>query len=210
MSDLGLWQWLADNSQVISILLSLLMLVVWATYLQLILVQYRATRRSSILITRAAGKGIRSRCLITNMSSLPIYVTSLIGKLHIGEREIELPLTDLQEQPEDLGSDPRSSMAQGSLNTGEYMNIGHFDDIIRRMLDANDEGHVQVTDVDRIELTVVAFHGWRDLPVGAVRNFKIELSSGGVPKILPLSLATEQINQRHLRRQLSKTLEAHL
>ncbi len=153
---------------------------------------------------------MRSRCLITNMSRLPIYVTSLIGKLHIGEREIELGLTDLQEQPEDLGSDPRSRMAQGSLSTGEYLNIGHFDDIILRMLKANNETDILATDVDQIELTVVAFHGWESLPVGAVRRFKIELGTDEVPKIQPLSLATEQISNRHRRRRLWKKLESHI
>ncbi len=210
MFELNLWRWLSDNSAVIGVLLSLLMLIVWAAYLQLILFQFRATRRSSILITRAAGRGMRSRCLITNMSTLPIYVTSLIGKLHIAGREIELPLTDLQELPEDLGKDPRSSMAQGSLNTGEYMNIGHFDDIIRRMLEANDETEIQATEVDRIELTVAAFHGWEDLPVGAVRRFRIQVRSDEVAKVQPIGLATEQISRRHHRRQLWKMLENHL
>lgn len=210
MSELGFWRWLSDNSEVISLWLSLAMLVVWAIYLQLILFQFRATRRSSILITRAAGRGMRSRCLITNMSNLPIYVTSLIGKLRIGEREIELPLTDLQEHPEDLGSDPRSRMAQGSLSTGEFLNIGHFDDIIRRMLEANNETDIQVTDVEQVELTVVAFHGWDNLPVGAFRQFKIDLCTDEPAKIQPVNLVTEQITRRYHRRQLWRKLATNL
>lgn len=209
VSELASWQWLSDNSKVISLWLSLLMLVVWAIYLQHIYSQFRDRRRSSILITRAAGRGMRSRCLITNLGSSPVYVTSLIGKLRIGEQEIELQLTDLQEQPEDLGSEPLSRIEQGSLCTGEYLNIGHFDDIIRRMLQSHDETDLEVTEVEQIELTVVAFHGWEDLPVGAARSFKIQPGANETPEILPISPATKQISRRSRRRQLCRILEVH-
>lgn len=186
------------------------MLLVWATYLQLLLQQYRATKRSSILITRAAGKGMCSRCLITNMSSEPLFVMSLIGKLQIGEREIELPLTDVREHPENLGSDPRSRMAQGSLNTGEYLNIGSFENLINLMLQANNGTEAKIAEVEQFELKVVAFHGWEDLPVGAVRSFGIHQSSGEEARVQPLSLSTEQIDSRHRRRRLWKEIEDHV
>ncbi|WP_197465506.1 hypothetical protein, partial [Erythrobacter sp. HI0063] len=92
------------NQGLISVLLSMAMLVVWVVYLQILLVQVRASRRSSILITRAAGRGMRSRCLVTNMSSQSLYVTSLIGILHASDKQIEIALTDLRELPEDLGA----------------------------------------------------------------------------------------------------------
>lgn len=186
------------------------MLIVWVTYLQLLLVQFRGTRRSSILITRAAGRGMRSRCLVTNMSSQPLYVSSLIGKLHIGERQIELPLTDLRELPEDLGNDPLSRMGQGGLSTGEYLNIGHFDDIIGLMLDANEETDITVADVDQLDLIVVALYGWEDLPVGAVRSFSFDQTAANGPKVQPLSIATEQITKPRRRRELLQQVERHM
>ncbi|GGO93176.1 hypothetical protein [Stakelama pacifica] len=205
-----MWQWISAHSAAISIFFNFLMVVVWVTYLQLLLVQFRATRRSSILITRAAGRGMRSRCLVTNMSSQPLYVTSLIGTLHVGDRQIELPLTDLRDLPDDLGNDPRSKMGQGSLNTGQYLDIGHFHEIVEVMLAANDENEVAATQVDQFDLTVVAFYSREDLPVGATRSFHFDHAAAKGSRVKPLSLSTDQIRQLRRRRALLKQVEYHM
>lgn len=204
-------QWVSSNSSLLNLVLSACMLIVWVTYLQLLLIQFRAGRRSSVLITRAAGKGMRSRCLVTNMSSQPLYVTSLLGTLHVGRRQIELQLTDLRELPEDLGNDPRSKMAQGSLNTGQYLDIGHFDEIVAAMLDANaeDEIEVEVEEVSQLDLTVVALYAPESLPVGAARSFYFDRKVRNGPKVKPLSIATEQIRDRRRRRELLARVEYH-
>ncbi|GAA4764827.1 hypothetical protein GCM10023219_06970 [Stakelama sediminis] len=208
MDDFG--RWLAANAPTISIFFNFLMVVVWITYLQLLLVQFRATRRSSILITRAAGRGMRSRCLVTNMSSQPLYVTSLIGTLHVGDRLIELPLTDLRDLPGDLGDDPRSKMRQGSLNTGQYLDIGHFHEIVEVMLAANEETEVDMPQVEQLDLTVVAFYSREDLPVGAVRSFHFDHKAATGARVRPLNLATDQIRQMARRRTLLKKVEYHM
>ncbi|WP_094077360.1 hypothetical protein [Notoacmeibacter marinus] len=202
-------QWLSNHSGAISTILSAMMLAVWITYLQLLFIQFRAGRRSSILITRAAGKGMRSRCLVTNMSAQPLYVTSLIGTLHIAERQIELSLTDLRDLPEDLGQDPRSKMAQGSLNTGEFLDIGHFDDIVSAMLEANDEEGIDVDHVDQLDLTVVALYAPESLPVGASRRFRFDRQIAKGPKVMPLNVRTDQIRSKRRRRELLAKVRAH-
>ena len=204
-----MWQWISDNGQLVSLAVSILMLIVWITYLQLLFVQFRAGRRFSVLITRAAGRGIRSRCLITNMSAQPIYVTSLIGTLHLADRQIELAITDLRELPEDLGDDPRSKMVQGSLMTGQYMNIGHFDEIVAATLEANEETDIDVSEVRQLDLIAVALYASDHLPVGASRSFRFEPRPNGRPKVQPLGLATEQIRRRRARRNLRAKVEYH-
>lgn len=204
-----MWQWIADNGQILSLTVSVLMLGVWITYLQLLLVQFRAGRRFSVLITRAAGRGLRSRCLITNMSAQPIYVTSLIGTLHLDTRQIELAITDLRELPEDLGDDPRSKMVQGSLMTGQYMNIGHFDEIVAAMLEANAETDIDVSEVRQLDLTAVAIYASDQLPVGATRSFRFDPRPGDRAKVQPLGLATQQIRGRRARKNLLATVEYH-
>ncbi len=202
--------WVGQNSGVISVTISFLMLIVWITYLQMLFLQYRASRRAYILVTRAAGKGIRSRCLITNMSPQPVYVTSLIGTLHVPGREIELALTDLRELPEEeLQHDPRSRMGQGSLGTGDYLNIGHFDEIAQAMLDANNEDEVKVAEVNQLDLVVVALTASDKLPIGAARSFQFERNSRRGTKVQPLSIATKQITQRRARKAIMQKAEYH-
>lgn len=203
-------QWLSQNTQLISIGLSFAMLIVWVIYLQLLLVQFRAGKRSTILITRAAGRGLRSRCLVTNMSSQPLYVSSLIATVHAKGRSIELALTDLRELPGDLGEDPRSTMGQGSLSTGQFMNIGHFDDIVATLLEGNDETDITQEDVEQFDLTVVALYGLDDVPVGATRSFHFDRNVAKGPKVQPLSIATDQIRQRKRRKELLRKTQEHL
>lgn len=101
-------------------------------------------------------------------------------------------------------------MAQGSLSTGQYLNIGHFDDIIRLMLEANEETDIQVTDVDRLDLIVVALYAREDLPVGAVRSFAFDRNVAKGPRVQPLSIATEQITRPRRRRELLAQVELHM
>ncbi|MXO54426.1 hypothetical protein GRI47_10480 [Erythrobacter pelagi] len=186
------------------------MLVVWVVYLQVLLVQVRASRRSSILITRAAGRGMRSRCLVTNMSSQSLYVTSLIGILHAGGKQIEIALTDLRELPEDLGADPRSTMRQGSLSTGQYLDIGHFDDILEVMLRDDEAAGLAREDVAQLDLIVVAFYAPESLPVGARRSFQFRWESPSGTRVQPTSLRTEQIRGRRQRKRLFQAVERHM
>jgi len=202
-------QWLNDNRELIALFMSFAMLVVWVTYLQLLLVQFRHSKRSTILITRAGGRGMRSRCLVTNMSAQPLYVTSVIGTLHYGERQIELALTDLRDLPGDLGADPRSRMGQGSLNTGQFMDIGHFDEIIGALLEANGETDIQVEDIGQCDLTVVALHAFESLPIGARRSFRFDRNATKGPKVQPLTIVTNQIRKRSGRRALLRKVEFH-
>ena len=205
-----MFEFLRTNQGIISVLLSMAMLVVWVVYLQVLLVQVRASRRSSILITRAAGRGMRSRCLVTNMSSQSLYVTSLIGILHAGDKQIEIALTDLRELPEDLGADPRSTMRQGSLSTGQYLDIGHFDDILEVMLRDDEAAGLEREDVAQLDLIVVAFYAPESLPVGARRSFQFRWESPSGTRVQPTSLRTQQIRGRRQRKRLFQAVERHM
>lgn len=208
-----MWNWLSQNIDLISLAVSTSMLVVWIVYLQLLLNGYRRQRRSSILISRGAGQGLRSRCLITSMSAEPLYVTSIVATLVTAEKSYEYALTDLRDLPEDLGADPRSSMRQGSLSAGEYLDIGHFDEFIAQLAETDPE-LARLSDwteaVTAIELTVVALYGSDRLPVGASRRFSFVPKDAGGLRISPDTLWTRQLHSRRQRKQLVRKLASHL
>lgn len=208
-----MWHWLSQNTAILSLAVSIAMLIVWVVYLQLLLNGYRRQRSSSILISRGAGHGIRSRCLITSMSAEPLYVTSIVATLVTAEKSYEYALTDLRDLPEDLGADPRSSMRQGSLSTGEYLDIGHFDEFVAQLAETDPELcrlNSWTDAVTAIELTVVALYGSDRLPVGASRRFSfVKMDTGGL-RIRPDTLWTRQLHTRHQRRQLVRKLAEHL
>ena len=201
--------WLSDNSNWLNVCVNTAMLIVWIVYLQLLLSGYRHQRRASILITRGAGHGIRARCLITNMSLEPIYVTSLVATLVTEEERLDVALTDLRDLPEDLGTDPRSAMRQGSLATGHYLDLGHFDEVLAQLVEATDDFD-DVEAVKALELTAVALYASDRHPVGARRCFAIERGNGRGPRITPTDITTKQLRSRRERRKLLATLSKHL
>lgn len=208
-----MWNWLSQNTAVLSLAVSMAMLIVWIVYLQLLLYGYQRQRRSSILISRGAGQGIRSRCLITSMSAEPLYVTSIIATLDTEARSYEYALTDLRDLPEDLGADPRSSMRQGSLSTGDYLDIGHFDDLVEQLVETDAELSrlgAWANTVTALDLTVVALYGPDLIAVGASRRFSFVDDGAGCLRIRPDSLTTRQLRFRRQRRQLMRKLASHL
>ncbi len=208
-----MWNWLSQNTDLISLAVSTAMLVVWIVYLQLLLNGYRRQRSSSILISRGAGHGIRSRCLITSMSAEPLYITSIIATLETDAKSYEYALTDLRDLPEDLGSDPRSSMRQGSLSTGDYLDIGHFDDLVSQLVETDPElsNLSSWTDsVTGLNLIVVALYGPDLLPVGASRRFSFVENGEKSLRIRPNSLTTRQLRSRRQGRRLMRKLAEHL
>jgi hypothetical protein len=200
--------WLSENQAVLSLAINAAMLGVWIIYLQLLLNGYRRQRRSSILITRGAGSGPRSRCLITNMSVEPIYVTSLIATMISPTGRYEVALTDLRDLPEDLGADPRSTMGQGSLVTGQYLDIGHFDDLLVELAQDRPEAPAPRT-VTELQLVVVALYGSSHRPVGAERHFALETREG-IVRIVPRTVETQQLRSRRERRKLRQQLARHM
>jgi len=208
-----MWNWLSQNTPVLSLAVSMAMLIVWIVYLQLLLYGYQRQRRSSILISRGAGQGIRSRCLITSMSAEPLYVTSIVATLETEAKSYEYALTDLRDLPEDLGADPRSSMRQGSLSTGDYLDIGHFDDLVEQLVETDAElsrlGPWANT-VIALDLTVVALYGPDLIAVGASRRFSFVDEGAGCLRIRPETLTTRQLRSRRQRRQLMRKLASHL
>ncbi|MBB4003835.1 MAG: hypothetical protein V7704_17210 [Aurantimonas endophytica] len=200
--------WLSDNEALLNLAVNTAMLGVWIVYLQLLLNGYRRQRRSSILITRGAGSGLRSRCLVTNMSVEPVYVTSLIATMISPAGRYEVALTDLRDLPEDLGADPRSTMGQGSLVTGQYIDLGHFDELITLL--GQDRPDAPSPDaVSELELVVVALYGSSHRPVGAERHFALE-PRDGVVRIVPQTVETQQLRSRRERRKLRQQLSRHM
>ncbi|WP_414834119.1 hypothetical protein [Afifella sp. YEN Y35] len=206
-----MWSWIQHYSGAFSAITSLLMLLVWFVYLQLLLVAYRRRWRSTILINRGGGLGTEARCLISNMSSEAIYLTSLIAFVTTDDGTYRQELTDLRDLGDGLDADPRSRMKQGPLKAGEYLDIGTFHDLILTIGD--NEGHGSNEDwlasVQSLELTAVIVYGADDLLAGARRTFEIRHKDGDI-QICPTTSDSEQIRSRRERRKIGKLLQDSL
>lgn len=71
-------EWVMENQQLITLLISASTLLVWVFYAQLLLLNFRRQRKPSLIINRGAGRGLGSLCLISNMSADPMFISQLV------------------------------------------------------------------------------------------------------------------------------------
>ncbi|MEI4260550.1 hypothetical protein [Roseovarius sp. D0-M9] len=201
-----MWEWIAENSAGLNVVISVVTVFVWVGYFQLLFLSFRRQRRTRILINRGAGRGTDARCLISNMGAEPLYVISIIGTLEKGGTSMSAEISDLDSY--EVGEVSKSSEAtnQGPLESGEFMDIGKFSALMARCARALGESEENVSErFDGLKLTVIAAYGADDLSVGATRRFVLETRDGWT-KLDPERISTRQLRARRERRELEKLL----
>jgi hypothetical protein len=205
--------WLVNNRELLSLLANLGMLVVWITYLQVFISSYRRQNKPKILINLGGGRELDSRCLVSNMSADPIYVQSIIARLHTADREIACPVTELDgvedwEEPSDL----RLWSRQGPLHAGHMRDMGSLRSILNHVLRSklsDEDASAVEADLVSFELQVAAVYGSEDLLVGAKRQFEVERKDDQVC-VQPVTVDAQQIRSRRERKEISRLLEREL
>ncbi|GHB23008.1 hypothetical protein [Salinicola rhizosphaerae] len=197
-------QWLTSNSAAISAVTAICTLFVWLFYAQLLYLNFKRQRQPKIIINRGAGRGLDSRCVISNMSPEPIFIEHLIVVIDSDKGAISQDLIDLEQgNHRDTGegfSNLEEVTRQGPMLSGSYSHIGTFSDILDRVLRYHQlsAGQVQVSD-DRtlrsLELRIIAIYGSEDKPVGASRSFEISASDSEIV-LTPKSIDTRRYASR--------------
>jgi hypothetical protein len=205
------WQWLTASGSALNFFVNLGLLVIWGTYLHLILQQYKQDRRCKMLISLAGQGDLRSRCLISNMSVKPVYIERVAVAFVNNEGEkVDSAVTDFETGDQDSGSySPKEKTRQGPLHSGEWRDLGSISNLAKSVWNVGDEHQVTekiglLGDADppsEFEITVVALYDTEDLPVGARRRFALGKGDKACC-IWPLSVQTEQIRGSHDRAQL--------
>jgi len=200
------WAWMAENSATISAMGSIGLLLIWAIYLQLFLVQFRRGRRPRILITRGAGHGINARCLVGNMSMSPIYVQSIIARLLTPNDDVHADLTESRSDSGDESHDIARLTKQGPVQSAGYMEVARFRDILddlnrRRGFAEHAEEPATEDGTTVLEVIVFALHGTQELATVASRRFTVE-KRDGMWCLSPHDLSAQQHRSTRERRRL--------
>lgn len=204
-----MFNWISQNSDTINVVLNVGMLIVWVAYLQLFLRSYRRTTRPKIVINRGGNSSLDSRCLISNMSSDPIYIESIRASIEAGGERWSCSVTSpLMRDNDPMPSDPKLLTHQGPLHGGAYFDIGSFRDLLHRVLDCQpgDLGDriEELAHPGVVEVEVIADYGSEDLPVGAQRRFDINRENG--IRLIPQRTDTRQIRGRFERLRIAHRL----
>ena len=197
-------EWIIENSTFLGTMASLAMLVVWIVYLQLFWFSYRRQLRANVVISRGAGTGLDSLCLVSNMSAEPVLIEGMIVIAeHKGERRAAA-VTNLSDTVDD-GQNGRRPAREGPLKSGDYLTVGAF----RDLLSLADPGAVERPGSDSLEIWIVADSSTENELVFARRRFLLA-DLGDRIVLRPTELETRRITRRRERREVEQILQDHL
>ena len=179
-----MFQWLKDNSQVLTLFAQCCTLGVWVLYAQLLLNNYKRQRQPRLFINQLTV------ILKTNRETLYTDVTDIRES---GQDDVDPDLV--------LGQ----ATHQGPLNTGDFTHIGTFQGLIRRAAEYNGltledhrppEGWV----FEGLEIRAVAFYGSDHDPIGVRRRFRLGQHDGHYCALIAEDWQTQQLTTRRQRR----------
>lgn len=217
--------WIESNQALLSVGVSFATLLVWVIYAQLLYSGFRRQRTPRVIINRGRKRDLDALCIISNMSQEAIYVEYIIATLKTSLGTVTMDVTDFERDPSEEQQDEegerqavvatsaniRENTRQGPLLSGEFMHIGTFSDLVRRMARQAEipmRGHRPEGGVKLESLTIelVALYGPEPKPVSASRDFTIDSDTPG-GTLTPTSWRTRQGISFLQRRRLCKMVD---
>lgn len=190
-------QFLVENVDFVNAFLNGLMVLIWAVYLQIFLVSHLRQSRSVIHIDIGAADGERSRCLVTNLSSNPLYVQGMVADLYEEGSSARVVITEREEIDQYDLEDPLARTNRGTLHPGQTVDIGSLADLVRRAWIRLGQDW-NISNLSHVKVTVVAISGQAERVVGASKTFDAKYIHD-CSHFVPQTLLTHQIRPRRAR-----------
>ena len=217
--------WILANQVLFNAGVSAVTVIIWVIYAQLLYFGFRRQRTPRMLINRGRKKNLDALCIISNMSQEAIYVEYIIATLKTSRGTVIMDVTDFEqdstEEREDengnrqmvsvVPPDLRENTRQGPLLSGEFMHIGTFKEVVKRLTGEAGipmRGSLPDADIELESLTIelIALYGPEPRPVNARRKFKIK-SDENSATLVPTSWQTQHGISFLRRRRLSKIVD---
>lgn len=182
--------------------------LVWVIYLQIIVLGLRRQRRTEILIHLGGSQGPDARTFVSNLGFEPIYVLEIILTLWSTDGARETSIADRTEVASEDLSSPSATTIQGPLKSGEFVDIGSFENLLQRARwSTSDE--LDPENMSRVELKVAAITAASSTIVAAYRQFDVTVLDG-VIRLRPKKLYASQIRSWWGRHLLKRQLQSRL
>lgn len=182
--------WITQHDELVAALTGVGTLAVWVIYLHVFVASYRRQQRATLLITHGAAEGAETRCFVSNMSSGPVFVQTVMVTLETEEGVISTPATDIRDIQDGMQVNSLDRTRQGPVQQGQLKDIGSFKSLMSQGLDEN----TLPPAVGAGLVEVLGVYGSEDLPVGARRRFILKRSQGR------LSIEGDTIETKQIRR----------
>ncbi|OSQ37835.1 hypothetical protein [Thalassospira mesophila] len=202
-------EWIENHNSLLQIWISFATLSVWIVYAQILMSQYRRTRRPKILINQTRGQSLRARFLVSNMSQESVHIEVILVGLQSDGNEHWYLVSDWEPtQDDDQADTNRYGTFQGPLAAGSSLDIGDIRGLIaQRDAEQRDESRHKVgtgifdengVKCTSFEIMVVGVYSSENGVIGASRTFDINDEGA----IHPHDAETSQCNKRRERKRM--------
>lgn len=203
-----MWGWLADNSALVQAAMGGITALVWVFYLHILVSGLNRQRRTDILIHLGGSQGLDARTFVSNLGFEPIYVLEIILTIWSTDGERETSIADRTELTKEDLSSPSAATFQGPLKSGEFVDIGSFENLLQRAR-WNTAADLDPSEIGRVELKIAAISAASSIIVAARRQFYIDFEEDKC-RVRPKTLYAVQIRSWWGRYKLRRQLQAQL
>ncbi|RCK52654.1 hypothetical protein TH25_06375 [Thalassospira profundimaris] len=212
-------EWIKNHHTVLQITISFLTLGVWIFYAQILLAQYRRTRRPKILINQTRGRTLHSRFLVSNMSLESVHIEVILVGLFGNEEQTWHKVSDWEPMSDDSQADTNAyGTFQGPLAAGCSLDIGDIkrlitqrDTLVQTQTNADNPGETGLVTENgancrSFEIMVMGVYSSEKGVIGASRTF--DLDEHG--HVYPRDAETGQCRSRSERQRMRELHRRHL
>lgn len=203
-----MWNWLAEYASPIQAAVGAITALVWVVYLQILVSGLRRQGRTEILIHLGGSQSLDARAFISNLGFEPIYVLEILLTIWSTDGERETSIADRTEMAKEDLSNPSATTFQGPLKSGEFIDIGSFEDLLKRAR-WNTSDDLDPGAIKRVEVKVSAISAASSAVVASKRLFYVECD-GDKCRIRPKTLYATQIRSWSGRYKLKRELQENL
>jgi len=203
-----MWNWLAENASPIQAAVGAITALVWIVYLQILVSGLRRQRRTEVLIHLGGSQSLDARAFISNLGFEPIYVLEILLTIWSTDGERETSIADRTEMAKEDLSNPSATTFQGPLKSGDFIDIGSFEDLLKRAR-WNTSDDLDPGAIKRVEVKVAAISAASSAVVASKRQFYVECV-GDKCRIQPKTLYATQIRSWWGRYKLKRELLENL
>lgn len=203
-----MWDWLSNNATLVQVLVGITTALVWLFYLQILVSGLRRQRRTEILIHLGGSESLDARTFISNLGFEPVYVLEILLTIWTTDGERETSIADRTEIAKEDLSSPTATTFQGPLKSGEFVDIGSFENLLQRAR-WNTSSDLDPGAIKQVELKVAAISAANTAIVAARRQFCLDVHNKEC-RIRPKTLYATQIRSWWGRHNLKRQLQAKL
>lgn len=192
-----MFEFISQNASAISATANVIMVLVWVTYLQLLLTSFMRQRRSSLIISCSVSPNDKPTAFVSNMSEGRFHIQNIAAAVMVDGKRYRGDITEPT-------ADDHETSFQRPLADGQSLDLGTFEELLDRVEATQSELPANLLEKYReldVYITIIGIHGASRKAVAARRGFRLHLKDGDL-KSSGLVRHTEQFRWGRARRRI--------